>query len=89
VLGKQRHQIVGALAGFRSDDAESGNGEGFEETRGVAVPILGPDRRPIVALLRLGTFVSASESRDLVRYLKSVARELADRLKAIGDMPVS
>jgi IclR family acetate operon transcriptional repressor len=64
------------------------NGEGFEDTRGVAVPILGPDRRPIVALLCLGAFVSAAEARDLVRYLKSVARELADRLKAIGDMPV-
>lgn len=61
------------------------NGERFEDTRGLAVPILGPDQRPILSLLCIGT-LDRERDQSLARFLTSLARELTDRLITIGDL---
>lgn len=61
------------------------NGERFEDTRGLAVPILGPDQRPILALLCIGA-LERERDRTIARFLTSLARELTERLITIGDL---
>ncbi|MGV2181472.1 IclR family transcriptional regulator [Rhizobium rhizogenes] len=66
------------------------NGERFEDTRGIAAPVLGTDKQPILAVLCIGDVDLSEGSRQtLARYLMLLARELADRLLKIGDSGVA
>jgi IclR family acetate operon transcriptional repressor len=69
--------------GYAIDDAER-----FEHSRGVAVPIQGPDRLPMLAMLCVGAVDPVPDWHEpLARYLMPLAREMAERLTVIGDMP--
>lgn len=62
------------------------NGERFEDTRGIAAPVLGTDQQPILAVLCIGDLdLSNGNQQALSRYVTSLARELADRLLKFGD----
>lgn len=63
------------------------NYERFDSGRGIAVPVLDSDGRPVVAMLCLGK-LDPDPERDLatVQQMLSLAREMSDRLSAAGDM---
>ncbi len=69
--------------GYAVDDFER-----FDTGRGIAVPLLGSNDRPLAAVMCLGKLDPARDA-DLVEQLQSVAREMSDRLSATGDLPVS
>jgi IclR family acetate operon transcriptional repressor len=73
-----------AARGFAVD-----NFERYEATRGVAVPVLGPDGQPILAMLSIGRLdPTPDQELALAREMLALAHELADELIVHGDMPL-
>jgi DNA-binding IclR family transcriptional regulator len=69
--------------GYAVDDYER-----FESGRGVAVPVLGTNRLPILAMLCVGELdPDPKQQRALVSRMLSLASEMAEHLSIIGDMP--
>jgi IclR family acetate operon transcriptional repressor len=65
------------------------NYERFEGARGLAVPVLGPDQQPILAMLSIGKLDAAPDQElALARYMLSLAREMTDQLTLVGDIPL-
>ncbi|MGD9958370.1 IclR family transcriptional regulator [Nocardioides sp.] len=62
------------------------NFERFEKGRGIAVPVLDADGRPIAAMLCLGR-IDPKQDTEIVQQMMSLAREMSDRLSASGDLP--
>jgi len=63
--------------------------ERFEATRGVSVPILGADEKPILALLTMGKLEESDEyETSLIQQMLAVANDIADQLTMSGDMPM-
>lgn len=69
--------------GFAVDDFER-----FDTGRGIAVPLLDSNERPLAAVMCLGKLDPAQDA-DLVQQLQAVAREMSDRLSSTGDLPVA
>lgn len=69
--------------GYAIDD-----GERFEYGRGIAVPVMNPDQRPIAAMLCVGR-ISPEKDQAIVQQMQSLAREMSERLIATGDLPSS
>jgi IclR family acetate operon transcriptional repressor len=76
------------LAKIRKQGYAVDNGERFDAGRGLAVPVLDADGRPIAAMLCLGT-IDPKQDRAIVRQMQSLARELSERLAASGDLPAA
>jgi len=77
------------LERIRARGYAADNYERFEGGRGVAVPVLGPDQQPILAMLSIGKLDPAPDQElALARQMLSLARELADQMTIVGDMPV-
>jgi len=69
--------------GYAVDDRER-----FESGRGLAVPVLGTDRLPILAMLCVGELPpEPAGQREIVNLMLSLAREMEQHLSSIGDMP--
>jgi IclR family acetate operon transcriptional repressor len=65
------------------------NYERYEAGRGLAVPVLGPDQQPVLAMLSIGKLdPTPDQELALARRMLSLARDLADQLTVIGDMPL-
>jgi len=65
------------------------NFERFESARGLAVPVLGSDQQPILALLSIGKLDPAPDQElALARHMLSLAREMTDQLTLVGDIPL-
>jgi DNA-binding IclR family transcriptional regulator len=66
-------------------------GERFDETRGLAVPILGADGQPILGMACVGPSDGMKLTGEYVAWLaqvmKSLALEMADHLTILGDLP--
>lgn len=76
------------LAQIRSRGYAVDNCERFEDGRGVAVPVFGPDEQPALAMLCVGDLASnPEEDLALATQMLSLSRELTDHLVRIGDMP--
>ncbi|MFJ4206725.1 IclR family transcriptional regulator [Streptomyces sviceus] len=76
------------FATIRAQGYAVDNCERFDTGRGIAVPVLDPDGRPLAAMMCLGKLDPAKDA-ELVQQLQSVAREMSDRLNASGDLPTS
>ncbi|MFJ9005827.1 IclR family transcriptional regulator [Streptomyces canus] len=76
------------FAAIRTQGYSVDNYERFDTGRGIAVPVLDPDGRPLAAIMCLGKLDPAKDG-ELVQQLQSVAREMSDRLNATGDLPAS
>jgi IclR family acetate operon transcriptional repressor len=64
------------------------NFERHEGTRGLAVPVLGSDEQPILAMLSIGKLDPAPDQElALARHMLSLAREMTDQLALVGDIP--
>lgn len=62
--------------------------ERFEGVFGLAVPVLGFDDKPILAMLTIGRKDESAEYEEwLAQQMLSLAREMADQLIVVGDMP--
>ena len=62
--------------------------ERFEQTRGIAVPVLGMDDQPMLAMLCLGIMPDDKKQDEwLADQMKSLAREMSDYIARMGDMP--
>lgn len=71
--------------GYAIDD-----GERFEDSRGLAVPVLGADQRPILAMHCIGALdLSEQWLSPAIHYLKRISQEMSERLMAIGDLPIA
>lgn len=69
--------------GYAVDDHER-----FEDGRGVAVPVLGIDGQPILAMSSVGELGSdPAQQQKLVNQMLSLAREMSEHLALVGDMP--
>jgi DNA-binding IclR family transcriptional regulator len=73
------------LTVIRSQGYAIDNYERFETGRGIAVPVLDADGRPVVAMLCLGK-LDPDRDLDTVQQMLSLAREISDRLSVTGDM---
>lgn len=77
------------LQRIRERGYASDNHERFEGARGIAVPVLGSNQQPILAMLSIGRLDPAPDKElSVVRQMLSLAREMSDQLTLIGDMPV-
>ena len=76
------------LARIRAQGFAVDNFERFDTGRGLAVPVLDSDGRPIAAMLCLGR-IDPDRDADIVQQMLSLAREMSDRLSATGDLPPS
>ena len=74
------------LAQIREQGYAVDNSERFDQGRGLAVPVLDADDRPIAAMLCLGRIDPAQDS-DIVQQMFTLAREMSERLSASGDLP--
>lgn len=73
---------------IRSRGYSVDNYERFEAGRGVAVPVLDSNGRPLAALLCVGTLDPAPDQElQLVRQMLSQAREMSERLIVAGEIP--
>ncbi|HEX5368955.1 MAG TPA: IclR family transcriptional regulator [Dehalococcoidia bacterium] len=62
--------------------------ERFATTRGVAVPVLGLDGEPLLAMLCLGPIADdPAEDAALAQQMQSLAAEMSDHISVLGDMP--
>jgi IclR family acetate operon transcriptional repressor len=76
------------LAQIRERGYASDAFERFEAVRGVAVPILDRDARPLLALLCIGAIdVNPEYETWLVREMQALATEMSDQIAIVGDMP--
>lgn len=63
--------------------------ERFESARGLAVPVLGSDQQPILAMLTIGRFEATPDQEVmLARHMLSLAQEMTDQLTLVGDIPL-
>jgi DNA-binding IclR family transcriptional regulator len=76
------------LAMVRERGYSVDHSERFENTQGVAVPVLDLDGKPLLAMLCLG-FARNDPSHDawLAQQMQAVAREMSDHIALMGDMP--
>lgn len=81
-------QLERELAVIRARGYAVDNFERFDTGRGLAVPVLDSDGRPIAAMLCLGR-IGPERDQEIVQQMLSLAREMADRLIAAGDLPTS
>ena len=62
--------------------------ERFAAARGVAVPVLGLDGEPLLAMLCLGHLNDdPAEDEALARQMQSLAAEMSEHIAVLGDMP--
>jgi IclR family acetate operon transcriptional repressor len=76
------------LARIRAQGFAVDNFERFDTGRGLAVPVLDADGRPIAAMLCLGR-IDPDRDAEIVQQMLSLARGMSDRLGAAGDLPTS
>jgi IclR family acetate operon transcriptional repressor len=76
------------LAQIRKQGYAVDNFERFDAGRGLAVPVLDSDGRPIAAMLCLGKMAPKQDS-GIVQQMLSMAREMSERLSASGDLPAA
>lgn len=81
-------QMERELAAIRAQGYAVDNFERFDTGRGLAVPVLDSDDRPIAAMLCLGR-IAPDRDQEIVQQMLSLAREMSDRLSAAGDLPTS
>jgi DNA-binding IclR family transcriptional regulator len=81
-------ELQHALAAIREQGFAVDNYERFDTGRGLAVPILDQDDRPIAAMMCLGR-IDPNRDSEIVQQMLSLAREMYDRLRATGDLPGS
>ena len=66
-------------------------GERFSDVRGMAVPIIGAEAKPLLGMLCVARSDVMQPTDDYVAWLskamKSLALEMADQLMILGDMP--
>jgi IclR family acetate operon transcriptional repressor len=76
------------LAGIRERGYSVDHSERFENTQGVAVPVLDLDGKPLLAMLCLGSARNdPSHDAWLAQQMHAVAREMSDHIALTGDMP--
>jgi IclR family acetate operon transcriptional repressor len=76
------------LAEVRQKGYAIDRGERFEGMGAVAVPILGSDGMPLLAMLCIGRIELDEEHLQwLAQQMLSLAREMSDQLTLMGDMP--
>ena len=76
------------LAGVREKAYAIERGERFEGAWGIAVPILGSDEKPILAILCVGSLPLDDETEAEVRsHMLATAQSISDHLALVGDLP--
>lgn len=63
--------------------------ERFQGSRGVSVPVLGSDQKPILALLTIGSLEPSTDYETwLIQQMQAVSHDISDQLTMSGDMPM-
>jgi IclR family acetate operon transcriptional repressor len=76
------------LACIRAQGYAVDHYERFEQARGLAVPVLGMNEEPLLAMLCIGSLEDDSQHDAwLADQMKSLAREMSDYIATTGDMP--
>lgn len=83
------HDLERELQRIRERGYATDNHERFESARGLAVPVLGSEGKPILAMLSIGKLDAAPDQElALARHMLSLAREMTDQLTLVGDIPL-
>jgi DNA-binding IclR family transcriptional regulator len=76
------------LAQIRAQGYSLGRGERFSAVRGIAVPVLGPDGKPVLGMQCICRMeLTQPFVESLSQQMTSLARDMSDQLSLLGDMP--
>jgi len=81
-------EMEGELAGIRRDGFALDRGERFVKGRAMAVPVMGPDHKPLLAMMCVGKMEVTDDFVDsLGQEMTAIANEMSEQLTVLGDMP--
>jgi DNA-binding IclR family transcriptional regulator len=81
-------EMEAELAEVRRTGYALDRGERFAKGRAVAVPVAGPDGKPLLAMMCVGKMeLTAGFVESLSEQMIEVAKEMSEQLTVLGDMP--
>lgn len=81
-------EMEAELATIREDGFALDRGERFIKGRAMAVPVTGPDGKPLLAMMCVGNMEFSPEFVEtLSQQMVEIANEMSEQLTVLGDMP--